>query len=417
MKVVVCVKQIPDPASDYTLEPDSHWLVRPAEQVLDDTDRYGVEMGLQLAQASDDRTVTLVSMGPTGNMQGIRQALAMGADKAVVVDDADLRGLRRPHHRPGARGGHPTRRLRPRHRRDRVDRRLLRCRSADDRRTPRCARPHLCHVRRDRRRRDDPPPDRSGYDTVEAVAAGAGVGDRRRRRAPLPDLQGDHGRQEEAGGHDHGRRSRRRPARSTRRSPSHTAPERSAGTKIETTARPPRHRRQAARIEGDLNGEHLGLRPGTGRRTHHARPRAPHQGPRASVTSPPSTWVRVRRAFATLGEYGAAKVFHFDPGDALSRTGGGRPRRSRGRPTQPDLILFGQAYDDRDVAGRLAARIGRSVLSNAVDVTRRRRRPPPTRSSAAPNSRRRRSPAIDPSGDRPSQVVRSRAVRRWGTRR
>ncbi len=92
MKVVVCVKQIPDPASDYTLEPDSHWLVRPAEQVLDDTDRYGVEMGLQLAQASDDGTVTLVSMGPVGNMQGIRQALAMGADKAVVVDDAALRG-------------------------------------------------------------------------------------------------------------------------------------------------------------------------------------------------------------------------------------------------------------------------------------------------------------------------------------
>jgi len=91
MKVVVCVKQIPDPASPYTLEPDSHWLVRPAEQVLDDTDRYGVEMGLQLAQANDG-TVTLVSMGPAGNMQGIRQALAMGADKAIVVDDAALRG-------------------------------------------------------------------------------------------------------------------------------------------------------------------------------------------------------------------------------------------------------------------------------------------------------------------------------------
>ncbi len=92
MKVVVCVKQIPDPASDYTLEPDSHWLVRPTEQVLDDTDRYGVEMGLQLAQASDEGTVTLVSMGPTGNMQGIRQALAMGADKAILVDDSELRG-------------------------------------------------------------------------------------------------------------------------------------------------------------------------------------------------------------------------------------------------------------------------------------------------------------------------------------
>lgn len=91
MRVVVCAKQIPDPANAYRLEPDTYLLVRPNEQVLDDTDRYGVEMGLQLAQASEG-TVTLVSMGPAGTMQGIRQALAMGAGKAIVVDDSGLRG-------------------------------------------------------------------------------------------------------------------------------------------------------------------------------------------------------------------------------------------------------------------------------------------------------------------------------------
>jgi electron transfer flavoprotein beta subunit len=91
MQVVVLAKQIPDPATPYRLEPETHWLVRPSEQVLDDTDRYGVEMGLQLAQANEG-TVTLVSMGPAGSMQGIRQALAMGAAKAVVVDDSELRG-------------------------------------------------------------------------------------------------------------------------------------------------------------------------------------------------------------------------------------------------------------------------------------------------------------------------------------
>jgi electron transfer flavoprotein beta subunit len=91
MKVVVCVKQIPDPATPYHLEEGTHWLVRPSEQVLDDTDRYGVEMGLQIAQANQG-TVTLVSMGPTGSAQGIRQALAMGADKAVIIEDDGLRG-------------------------------------------------------------------------------------------------------------------------------------------------------------------------------------------------------------------------------------------------------------------------------------------------------------------------------------
>jgi electron transfer flavoprotein beta subunit len=88
---MVCVKQIPDPASPYELDPDTHFLQRPADQVLDDTDRYGVEMGLMIAEQTEG-SVTLVSMGPSGNLQGIRQALAMGADKAVVVDDPSLRG-------------------------------------------------------------------------------------------------------------------------------------------------------------------------------------------------------------------------------------------------------------------------------------------------------------------------------------
>lgn len=91
MKVVVCVKQIPDPTNPYKLEEGTNWLVRPDGQVLDDTDRYGVEMGLQIAEARDG-AVSLVSMGPTGNAQGIRQALAMGAAEAVIVDDETLRG-------------------------------------------------------------------------------------------------------------------------------------------------------------------------------------------------------------------------------------------------------------------------------------------------------------------------------------
>ena len=91
MKVVVCIKQIPDPATPYSLEEDTHWLVRPDEQILDDGDRYGVEMGLRIAQATEG-TVTLVSMGPAGNGQGVRQALAMGADKAILVEDDSLRG-------------------------------------------------------------------------------------------------------------------------------------------------------------------------------------------------------------------------------------------------------------------------------------------------------------------------------------
>jgi electron transfer flavoprotein beta subunit len=91
MKIAVCVKQIPDPATPYELDPETHFVVRPQDQVLDDTDRYGVEVGLQLADANEG-TVTLFSMSPSGSLQGIRQALAMGADKAVIIDDEGLRG-------------------------------------------------------------------------------------------------------------------------------------------------------------------------------------------------------------------------------------------------------------------------------------------------------------------------------------
>jgi electron transfer flavoprotein beta subunit len=91
MKIAVCVKQIPDPATPYELDPESHFVVRPEDQILDDTDRYGIEMGLQLAEATEG-SVVLVSMSPAGTLQGIRQALAMGADKAVVVSDPALRG-------------------------------------------------------------------------------------------------------------------------------------------------------------------------------------------------------------------------------------------------------------------------------------------------------------------------------------
>ena len=92
MNIAVCVKQIPDPANPYSLDEETHLLVRPEDQVLDDTDRYGVEMGLQMADADEDSTVTLISMGPSGSMQGIRQALAMGATNALVITDPALTG-------------------------------------------------------------------------------------------------------------------------------------------------------------------------------------------------------------------------------------------------------------------------------------------------------------------------------------
>lgn len=74
-------------------------------------------------------------------------------------------------------------------------------------------------------------------------------------------------------------------------------------------------------------------------------------------------------AFAKLGQYGATGILHLDPGETLIGAPVAWALAERISATPPDLILFGQAYDDRDVAGRLAARIGATVISNAVDVS------------------------------------------------
>ncbi len=73
-------------------------------------------------------------------------------------------------------------------------------------------------------------------------------------------------------------------------------------------------------------------------------------------------------AFAALGDHGASSVLHVDAGDRLPSGPLAAALAEQVASEHPDLILAGQAYTDRDVAGRLAARLGVGVLSNASDV-------------------------------------------------
>lgn len=90
MNIVVCVKHIPDP--NLPAEMDGDTLKREGVQgVLDPGDEFGVEAGLQLKEEHGGE-VTLVSMGPSQAMEGIRRGLSMGADKGVLVTDDSLKG-------------------------------------------------------------------------------------------------------------------------------------------------------------------------------------------------------------------------------------------------------------------------------------------------------------------------------------
>jgi electron transfer flavoprotein beta subunit len=92
MNIVVCVKQIPDPAMPGQLDPATKTLKREGKLIMDESDSFGVEMGLQLAEKAGGGEVTIVSMVPAAGMQGIRSALAMGAAKAILVSDDALVG-------------------------------------------------------------------------------------------------------------------------------------------------------------------------------------------------------------------------------------------------------------------------------------------------------------------------------------
>jgi len=90
MKLCVCVKVVPrSPAID--LDPTTGALVRGDAGVVNGADEHAVEEALRLRDDSEDGEVVVVSMSPRQNAEALRPALAMGADRAVMLSDDLLR--------------------------------------------------------------------------------------------------------------------------------------------------------------------------------------------------------------------------------------------------------------------------------------------------------------------------------------
>jgi electron transfer flavoprotein beta subunit len=86
MKIAVCVKQVPDATSHKRLDAATYRLDRSGEGVLNATDVNAVEEALRLKDAHGGEVV-VVSLGPEKAMESLRKALAMGADRALLVSD------------------------------------------------------------------------------------------------------------------------------------------------------------------------------------------------------------------------------------------------------------------------------------------------------------------------------------------
>ena len=92
MKIAVCVKQVPDAAVHKRIDPGTKRLDRSGEGSLNQFDTQAVEEALRIKEAEGDGELVLVSLGPADALDSLRKALAMGADRAVLVSDEAAAG-------------------------------------------------------------------------------------------------------------------------------------------------------------------------------------------------------------------------------------------------------------------------------------------------------------------------------------
>ena len=92
MKIAVCVKEVPDAAVHKHIDPSTKRLDRSGEGALNHFDTQAVEEALKIKEAQGDGEVVLVSLGPASALDSLRKALAMGADRAVLLSDEAAAG-------------------------------------------------------------------------------------------------------------------------------------------------------------------------------------------------------------------------------------------------------------------------------------------------------------------------------------
>jgi electron transfer flavoprotein beta subunit len=91
MKIAVCVKQVPE-AAHRRLDPATKRMDRSGEGALNAFDANAVEEALRLKDTGGEGEVVVLSMGPEKALDALRKALAMGADRAVLVSDDGAAG-------------------------------------------------------------------------------------------------------------------------------------------------------------------------------------------------------------------------------------------------------------------------------------------------------------------------------------
>ncbi len=92
MNIIVCLKQVPDTETQIKVGSDGQSIVTDdIKWVMNPYDEYGVEEALRIKEKFGGE-VTIVGLGPKRVTESIRTALAMGADKGMLISDEALEG-------------------------------------------------------------------------------------------------------------------------------------------------------------------------------------------------------------------------------------------------------------------------------------------------------------------------------------
>lgn len=91
MNIVVCIKQVPD-TTNVKINPETNTLIREGvESIVNPFDMYAIEEALRVKEKVGG-TVTILSMGPPQVEAALREAIALGADNAILLSDRAFAG-------------------------------------------------------------------------------------------------------------------------------------------------------------------------------------------------------------------------------------------------------------------------------------------------------------------------------------
>lgn len=91
MKIIVCIKQVPD-TTDVKINPETNTLVREGvASIINPFDMYAIEEGVRLKERFGGEVVVL-TMGPPQAKEALKEAIALGADSAVLLSDRVFAG-------------------------------------------------------------------------------------------------------------------------------------------------------------------------------------------------------------------------------------------------------------------------------------------------------------------------------------